>query len=86
MPTFLRRATFVAAAGVVAVALAAPAVADDGGMPPCGLKLIMVCNMLPVFADLDHDVDLTQDPHALDGITSDSVPGALPDPGPMPQG
>ena len=55
-------------------------------MPPCGLKLIMVCNMLPVFADLDHDVDLTQDPHALDGITSDSVPGALPDPGPMPQG
>jgi enoyl-CoA hydratase len=53
-----------------------PAVADDGGMPPCGLKLIMVCNMLPVFADLDHDVDLTQDPHALDGITSDPVPGA----------
>ena len=42
----------------------------------------MLCNMLPVFtADLDHDVDLTQDPHALDGYTTDAVPGALPDPG-----
>lgn len=86
MPTFLRRAAFAAAAGVVAVALAAPAAADDGGMPPCQLKLAMLCNMLPVFADLDHDVDLTQDPHALDGYTTDAVPGALPDPGPLPQG
>ncbi|HNM11413.1 MAG TPA: hypothetical protein PKI02_08180 [Mycobacterium sp.] len=55
-------------------------------MPPCQLKLAMLCNMLPVFADLDHDVDLTQDPHALDGYTTDAVPGALPDPGPLPQG
>lgn len=86
MATFLRGAAFAAAAGVVAVALAAPAGADTGDMPPCQLKLAMLCNMLPVFADLDHDVDLTQDPHALDGYTTDAVPGALPDPGPLPQG
>ncbi len=86
MPTFLRRATFVAAAGVVAVALAAPAAADDGGMPPCQLKLAMLCNMLPVFANLDHDVDLTQDPHALDGAAVDPAMDPRPDPGPLPQG
>ena len=72
------------AAGVVAVALAVPAAADDGGMPPCGLKLAMLCNMLPVFADLDHDVDLTQDrtpwtAHHRFGA------GRTPD-GPLPQG
>ena len=49
-------------------------------MPPCGLKLMMLCSMVPVFPNLDHDVDLTQDPHALDGLTSD------PDPAPQPPG
>ena len=82
----MRRATFAAAAGVVAVALAAPASADSGDMPPCGLKLMMVCSMLPVFADLDHDIDLTQDPHALDRLGSDPAPGSLHDPGPQPAG
>ena len=46
----------------------------------------MLCNMLPVFANLDHDVDLTQDPHALDGAAVDPAMDPRPDPGPLPQG
>ena len=80
------RATFAAAAGVVAVALAAPAAADNGDMPPCQLELAMLCNMLPVFANLDHDVDLTQDPHALDGATVEPGMDPLPEAAPLPPG
>jgi hypothetical protein len=42
-------------------------------MPSCSLHLILLCSMVPALPNLDHDVDLTQDPHALDGAAT--LPG-----------
>lgn len=52
----------VVASGLTAAAslwFAAPASADDDGMPPCTLGII--CAFIPGGMDLDHDVDLTKD-------------------------
>lgn len=58
----------IVVAGATAIALAAPAGADptDG---PCGFTPIPICAFVPELPNLDHDVDLTKDPHALDGAT-----------------
>jgi hypothetical protein len=54
--------------GIVATGLylAVPAGADPG-FDPCRSGLIPICGMAPVMPDLDHDVDLTQDPNGLTG-------------------
>jgi len=45
--------------------LAVPAGADPG-YDPCRSIYMPICRMLPLMPDLDHDIDLTQDP---DGLT-----------------
>lgn len=52
-------ALIAGAVTVAALAYAAPAGADPGGMPNCG-PLAIVCNMLPSMPDLDHDIDMTK--------------------------
>jgi hypothetical protein len=54
--------------------LAAPAGADPG-FDPCHSTITFICRMLPIMPDLDHDVDLTQDP---DGLTGGQSPGNQP--------
>jgi hypothetical protein len=54
-----RRTIFAAiAAAAVAVSLSGPAAADNSG-GPCTLTLSLLCRLVPMAPDLDHDVDLT---------------------------
>ena len=59
--------TAVAALGGLAAAiyLAVPASAAPDN--PCGQAFIPVCSFIPLLPNLDHDVDLTTDPGALNG-------------------
>lgn len=72
----LKKATVVAiAACAVALGMAAPAGAapsDDGS---CPLALPFLCRFLPVAPDLDHNIDLTQNPVNLNGETLPQMPG-----------
>ena len=58
--------------------LAIPAGADPD---PCGALPVFICRMVPIAPDLDHDVDLTQDPSGLtdgrDGQGAADQPGAV---------
>jgi hypothetical protein len=56
----------VAALGTVATGLllAAPAGADPG-FDPCRSMFNPICRMVPIMPDLDHDIDLTQDPNGM---------------------
>jgi hypothetical protein len=76
MRTTTAAATLIA--GAVATAISLSARAEAGPNPgPCGFTLIPICLMIPVMPDLDHDVDLTQDPNGLNGrATGDLAPAA----------
>ncbi|WP_236591467.1 hypothetical protein [Mycobacterium heckeshornense] len=50
----------------MAVGPAVPPAEADPGDNPCGKTIIPICSLLPIMPDLDHDVDLTVDPHGLD--------------------
>jgi hypothetical protein len=63
--SFLKRAAIVVLGAVTTgLCLAAPAGADPG-FDPCRSSVLFVCRMFPVMPDLDHDIDLTQDPDAM---------------------
>lgn len=66
MPVLKRFAVIVAGAVTTGLCLAAPAGADPG-FDPCHSTIVFLCRMLPLMPDLDHDVDLSQDPDALNG-------------------
>jgi hypothetical protein len=63
---------------VTGLYLAVPAGADPG-FDPCRSSFIPICRMAPMMPDLDHDVDLTQDPNGLiegqDGQAAGNQPG-----------
>ncbi|CQD17536.1 hypothetical protein BN1232_03928 [Mycobacterium lentiflavum] len=64
MPT-LRKAAIVLLGTVVAgLNFAVPAGADPG-FDPCHSMFNPICRMVPIMPDLDHDIDLTQDPNGL---------------------
>jgi hypothetical protein len=67
----------IVALGVTAAALgvAAPAGADPAD-DPCQLAVALLCRFVPMAPDLDHDVDLTQDPGALGGQPLPDTPAA----------
>jgi|GEM_PF-1435903 len=48
---------------------------------PCRGVAFFICRMVPIAPDLDHDVDLTQDPNGLtdgrDGQSAADQPGAV---------
>lgn len=70
----------IAATGAVAPLLAtAPTSSATPGDMPCTLTFAFLCNMVPALPNLDHDVDLTQDPNALNGA-ADIPAGSLPQP------
>ncbi len=58
----------VAALWAAAVLGAAPACADPN---PCASVPFGLCQLVPIFPDLDHDIDLTQNP---DGTPVSLVP------------
>lgn len=75
----LKKAAIVALGTVTTgLYLAIPAGADPD---PCGTLPIFICRMVPMAPDLDHDVDLTQDPNGLsdgqDGQSAVDQPGAV---------
>jgi hypothetical protein len=83
----LKKAAIVTLGAVTSVLyLAIPAGADPD---PCGTLPIFICHMVPIAPDLDHDVDLTQDPSGLtaqdpsgltdgrDGQSAAGQPGAV---------
>lgn len=68
----------IMALGAVTTGLyfAAPAGADPGS-DPCHAAFISLCRIFPAMPDLDHDIDLTQDPDAwTTGQEPASQPGA----------
>jgi hypothetical protein len=76
----LKRAAIILS-GTVATGLylAVPAGADPG-FDPCRANVTPFCRMVPMMPDLDHDVDLTQNPNGLndgqDGQSAGNQPGA----------
>jgi hypothetical protein len=75
----LKKAAIVALGTVTTgLYLAIPAGADPD---PCRGVAFVVCRMVPIAPDLDHDVDLTQDPNGLtdgrDGQSAADQPGAV---------
>lgn len=75
----------IIAIGLIAAAfgVAAPAGADPAD-DPCQLAVSFLCRFVPMAPDLDHDVDLTQDPGALNGQPLPEPPGAESAPEPAP--
>jgi hypothetical protein len=71
----------IVALGMLAAAfvVAAPAGADPSD-DPCQLAVTFLCRFVPMAPDLDHDVDLTQDPGALSGQPLPETPAAEPVP------
>ena len=72
--------TLVAAVGalVAGVLFATPANAEPDN--PCDLAINFLCRFIPVAPDLDHDLDLTQQPPPADpnAPPPDSLPPADP--------
>ncbi len=82
MPMVRRVVTIFVGAVTTGLCLAAPASADPG-FDPCQSSIAFICRMVPMMPDLDHDVDLTQDPDGLTGGQSSSnQPGPANQPGP----
>jgi len=68
--------TVAAAAATWAAAVGLSAPAHAGPTPgQCGLAMSFICAMIPALPELDHDIDLTQDPN---GPTA--APGLPPNP------
>jgi hypothetical protein len=70
-----RMRSTVVALGLMTTALgvAAPASAEPGD-DPCQLAATFLCRFVPMAPDLDHDIDLTQQP----GTAVDAGPPAAP--------
>lgn len=63
----LRKAAIVLLGTVVTgLSFAGPADADPGD-DPCHSVFNPICRMVPIMPDLDHDIDLTQDPNGTPG-------------------
>lgn len=60
--------------------LAAPAGADPD-VDPCHAIIIPICRFVPMAPNLDHDVDLTQDPDGLSDMHGGQSAGNQPDAG-----
>lgn len=54
--------TVIAAMVATAISLSSPA---HAGPNPgqCGFAMAFICSMIPALPELDHDIDLTQDPN-----------------------
>jgi hypothetical protein len=79
-----KKRVLAVAVGVFASALtlAAPAAADPGDNP-CQLAVTVLCRLMPMAPDPDHDIDLTQNSGTLDGQNLQQMPaGQLPEDGP----
>lgn len=66
MPAVKKAGIVVLGTVVTGLYLAVPAGADPGN-DPCRSMFIPICRIAPIMPDLDHDVDLTQDPNGLSG-------------------
>jgi hypothetical protein len=77
MRTFLIGALGIVGTTAALVGTSPTAAAGPNDMP-CTFQLALLCSMLPSLPNLDHDVDLTQDPNALNGATDGLGPAAPP--------
>jgi hypothetical protein len=77
MSVVMRLAAAGAVAAAAVICLAAPASADPGD-DSCSGVARLVCAFIPTLPNLDHDIDLTKDPGALDGAVSDAPEGTQP--------
>jgi hypothetical protein len=77
--TKMRAVAIALGVAAAALGLAAPAAADPAD-DPCQLAVSFLCRFVPMAPELDHDVDLTQDPGALNGQPLPEPPTAEPVP------
>lgn len=61
-------------AAAMALGLAAPAGADTGD-GQCPLAISILCRLVPIAPELDHDIDLTRDPAMIGGQHLPVIPG-----------
>lgn len=72
----LKKAAVVAVAAIgMSLGVAAPAGADTDD-DPCQLAVNFLCKFVPIAPDLDHDIDLTKNPGAIDGQPLPQMPPA----------
>jgi hypothetical protein len=72
MSVWKKAAIIALGAVTTGLPVAGPAGADPD---PCRGVASFICRMVPIAPDLDHDVDLTQDPNGLtDGGAGQSAP------------
>jgi hypothetical protein len=57
----LRAATILLGGALTAAVLGVAPAHADPGPPSCDLEMALLCRMLPIAPDLDHDIDLTVD-------------------------
>ena len=77
--TKMRAVAIALGVAAAALGLAAPAAADPAD-DPCQLAVSFLCRFVPMAPELDNDVDLTQDPGALNGQPLPEPPTAEPVP------
>lgn len=64
MSALKKSATIIVGIVTTGLCVAVPASADPG-FDPCRSIAIPVCRLIPLMPDLDHDVDLTENPNGL---------------------
>ncbi|TAM65219.1 fibronectin-binding protein [Mycobacterium sp.] len=64
-------------AAVAALCCTAPAGADPAN-DPCELAVTFLCKFMPVAPNLDHDIDLTQGPATINGVSVPQLPASNP--------
>jgi hypothetical protein len=70
----MKKAVFLAVGvSALTVGLAAPAGAAPGG-DPCPLAVSFLCNFVPIAPDLDHSIDLTENPGTIAGQSVPQMP------------
>lgn len=72
----VKRAAIALTAAVTTGLCVAPPADADPGFDPCHASVMLLCRFVPMMPDLDHDIDLSQDPDALtDGQVPADKPG-----------
>jgi hypothetical protein len=77
----VKKRSVIVAVGMIAVLLTTAAPADaDPADDPCQLAVSFLCRLVPIAPDLDHNIDLTQEPAIVNGQPLPETPaGTLPE-------
>lgn len=75
MMTMKKAVVLAVGLSALTVGVAAPAGAAPG-QDPCPLAVSLLCNFVPIAPDLDHSIDLTENPGTIAGQPVPQMPSA----------